>query len=187
MQGIHEQILSIEKQLTHIRIENWLNQDLFSWQWWLLIIVLIVPWIFWWKYVDRKRLMEVLSFGLIALIISSYLDAVITELGWWSYHVWVIPLWPRLIPADFTVIPVTLMFIYQKFGSWRSFNLAMLTVSVIFSFVGEPFLGWIDVYELNGWRHIYSFPIYIAIGVFIKWLIQGLKHQQDMANGANRS
>lgn len=29
MQDIHVQILLMEKQLTHIRIENWLNQDVF--------------------------------------------------------------------------------------------------------------------------------------------------------------
>jgi hypothetical protein len=180
MQDIHEQVLSLEKQLTHIRIENWLNQDVFSWQWWLLVVVLIVPWLFWWWYVDKKRIFEIFALGTASLILSSYLDAIITELGLWSYHVWVIPLWPRLIPADFTVIPVTFMFVYQKYNSWRNYIIAMVVTSAIFSFVGETFLEWIEVYKLEEWRHIYSFPIYIAIGILVKWLIQRMGAKQDI-------
>lgn len=187
MQGtknIHDVILSMEKQLTYIRIENWLNQDLFSWQWWLLVVVLLVPWFIWWKFiVEKKRLLEITLFGTIVLIISSYLDAVITEFGLWSYRVWVIPLWPRLITADFTVIPVTLMIIYQYFRTWKYYIIAMFIISFLFAFMGEPFLTWINVYELHGWKHIYSFPIYIAIGILIKYLVQTLISKQAKEPG----
>lgn len=174
----HALVRSLETQLTHLRIETWLHHDLGSWQWWLLLAVFIIPWFFWWKKVDRTRLLEITLVGMFVLIISSYLDAVLTELGLWAYHYWVLPVWPRLIPADFTVLPVTYMFVYQKYGRWMSFIIAMTVTSALYSFGGESFLVWIDVYELHNWKHYYSFPIYLAIGIFVKWLVGVLKTRQ---------
>lgn len=179
-EAAHQLIYSLEQQLTQLRIENWLHHDLFSWQWWLLLAVLIIPWLYWWKKVDRTRLLEMTVLGMIVLIISSYLDAVLTELGLWAYRYWVLPVWPRLIPADFTVLPVGFMFVYQKYGAaWKRFIIAMTITSALYSFGGESFLVWINVYELHGWKHYYSFPIYVAIGILGKWLVGFLKVRQE--------
>ncbi|MEQ8174663.1 MAG: CBO0543 family protein [Syntrophomonadaceae bacterium] len=175
-------ISSIEQQLTHLRIQNWLHHDLFTWQWWLLLAVLTIPWYFWWKRVDRTRLLEITLIGMLVFIISSYLDAVLSELGLWEYHYWVIPLWPRLIPADWSVLPITYMFVYQKYSSsWKRFIIAMTVTSALYSFGGESFLVWIDVYELHSWRHYYSFPIYLAIGILIKWVVAVFMARQEQA------
>ncbi len=178
----HEIIAAAEHQLTHTRIEEWLYHDLFAWQWWLMLAVLIIPWFYWWKKVDRTRLLEITLLGLMVFIISSYLDAVLSELDLWVYHYWIIPLWPRLIAADWSVLPLTYMFIYQKYGSrWKVFITAMTITSALYSFGGESFLMWIGVYELHGWQHYYSFPIYLAIGILVKWLTTFLKFRQEQA------
>lgn len=175
----HELLHSLEVQLTQLRIENWLHHDLFAWQWWLLLTVLIIPWFFWWKKVDKSRLLEITLLGMIILIISSYLDSVLTELGLWEYHYWIVPLWPRLISADFTVLPVTYMFVYQKYGAtWKGFITAMTITSALYAFGGESLLVWINVYELHSWKHYYSFPAYLAEGILVKWLIGFLKAWQ---------
>jgi len=176
----HEMIFELEKQLTHTRIENWLKQDLFSFQWWLLLAVLIIPWFIWWRYVDKTRLTEITLYGAITLILAAFLDAILSELVIWEYNHYVIPLWPRLISADFTLLPVTYMFIYQYFRQWKQFLLGMFVVSALYSFVGEPLLIWLDIYKLHGWKHIYSFPIYIVMAVIVKWLVQRI-----IAHGKN--
>ena len=170
----NEMIAELERQLARARFEHWLSDNIFTFQWWLLVVVLIVPWFIWWRYVDRKRLLEICLVGAMALIIASFLDAVLSEIVVWSYEFKVIPVWPRLISADFALLPVTYMFIYQYFREWKQFLLAMVVVSVLFAFVGEPFLIWLDIYKLHSWKHVYSFPIYIALGVLVKWLVQGL-------------
>lgn len=178
----YELIYSIEKQLTHLRIEDWLHNDLLSWQWWLLLAVLIIPWFFWWKKVDKTRLLEITLLGMLVFIISSYLDAILSELGLWDYQYWILPVWPRLIAADWSVLPITYMFVYQKFGSsWKRFIIAMAVTSALYSFGGESFLQWIDVYEMRGWKHYYSFPIYLAIGILVKWMVESLKVRQRQA------
>lgn len=167
----HEKIFELESQLTQIRIENWLHHDLFSFQWWLLLATLIIPWLIWWKWADKTRLTEIMLFGLVIFIIASFLDAVMSEMRLWEYNYYVIPYWPRLISADFSIIPVTYMFIYQYFRKWKDFLRAMLGVSLFFAFVGEPLLVWLHIYSLHAWRHFYSLPIYFAMAVMAKYLI----------------
>ncbi len=166
----HESIYELERQLTQMRIENWLKHDLFSFQWWLLLAVLVIPWLLWWKWVDKKRLTEITLFGAFILIIASFLDATMSDLRFWKYNYYVIPLWPRLITADFTIIPVAYMFIYQYFQTWKSFLLVMLVISLFFAFIGEPILVWLKIYTLHTWRHYYSLPIYFAMGTMVKFL-----------------
>lgn len=174
-------LLDMEKELTFARIENWLHHDLFTWQWCLLVSVLIIPWFIWWHYVDRERLLEITLLGAIVFIISSFSDAVLTELGYWSYEYQVIPLWPRLISADFSVLPISYMFIYQYSKEWKDFLLIMIIVAAFFAFVGEPFLMWLKIYKLHQWKHIYSFPLYIALGILIRYLLRLLLVKQKQA------
>jgi hypothetical protein len=167
-----DMIYELESQLTQVRIENWLHQDLFSYQWWLLMAALFIPWLLWGKFVDKKRLIEITLFGAIVVIVTSFLDATLSDLRLWEYNYYIIPLWPRLISADFAIVPITYMFIYQYFQSQKSFLLAMLVVSIFFAFVGEPLLVWLDIYTLHKWEHVYSLPIYIALGALVKFLTQ---------------
>jgi len=176
----HEIIYQLETKLTQVRIENWINQDIFSYQWWILLGTLFTPWLLWWKWVDKTRLTEITLYGAITLILASFLDAILSELVLWEYNYYLIPLWPRLISADFALLPVTYMFIYQYFREWKKFLLGIFVVSALYSFVGEPLLIWLDIYELHGWKHIYSFPIYIVMAVFVKWLVQRI-----IAHGKN--
>lgn len=180
-----ELILSLEKELTRLRIETWLNHQVFEWQWWLLVAALIIPWLIWWKYADRKHLLEITIFGIIIIILVSYLDALLTELGMWHYNYSVVPLWPRLISADFALLPVTYMFIYQQFKSLTSFLLAMTVTSALLAFAGESFLIWTNIYELDSWKHYYSFPIYLIIGIVVRWLVMTLVRQHESSKTGN--
>lgn len=167
-------ILQLEQQLHSARMEDWLQYDLFSPQWWLLVTVLIVPWIIWWHYVNKRKLLEISLVGAIVLIVASYLDAVFSDMSLWDYHYHVVTVWPRLISADFTLLPVTYMMVYQYFAKWDHFILVMIVLSAVFSFAGEPLLIWLKIYDPQQWKHIYSFPIYITIGIFARWLIQAM-------------
>jgi hypothetical protein len=51
----NNKMMDYEKQLSNIIYENWVHFDLFTWQWWLLLGLTIVPWFIWWKIVDKKN------------------------------------------------------------------------------------------------------------------------------------
>lgn len=167
------------RQFIHSRGSNWHQHDLWSFQWWLLLVFLIVPWFIWWKYVDRKRLLEISMVGALILIITSYLDTTLSELGLWSYNYLVHAAWPRLITANFTLLPIAYMFVYQYFREWNKFFAAMVILGAFLAFAGEPLFIWLNIYKTNGWKHIYSFPIYILLGLLVKWVVQLMLAQRS--------
>ncbi|MFZ3589274.1 hypothetical protein ACOI1C_08265 [Bacillus sp. DJP31] len=51
------------RKLSDLTIEHWKHDDLFSPTWWVLLMATILPYILWWKIVDKSRFFEIFSFG----------------------------------------------------------------------------------------------------------------------------
>lgn len=66
-------------------IQNWLGETFLQWQWWLLIVLLLVPWFIWWRLVDKQKLNVILPFGLLIIIFNSFVDDLGTGSYWWFY------------------------------------------------------------------------------------------------------
>jgi hypothetical protein len=41
------------QQSTDLSVELWFDYVVFSWRWWIVSFLTIVPWMIWWKY--RKK------------------------------------------------------------------------------------------------------------------------------------
>nr|WP_315989795.1 CBO0543 family protein [Desulforamulus aquiferis] len=102
-------------------------------------------------------------------------DAIGVEFDLWDYKYQLVPLFDIFITYDMSIMPVIYMAIYQKFDKWKSFIIANTIVAAIFAFISEPLLVWLDFYLLLKWKYIYSFPIYIAIAIVLKWVMVCLK------------
>jgi hypothetical protein len=164
------------KDLSNEEFRYWLEQVVFTPQWWLLIVLLILPWFIWWKLVDRKRIFEILTVGYMVFLIVLFLDEIGTETLLWGYRYRTTPFFHVLIPYDFTVLPVTYMLFYQWFSTWKSYFWAHVGLALVFAFISEPLLQWIEIYVVYDWKHIYSFPIYVLIALIIRWGMKGLIH-----------
>ena len=147
----------------------WVHNNVFTFQWWLLGIFLIAPWFLWWKLVDKQRLAEILLYGLMVLISASYLDEIGSELTLWVYPYKFLPVFKQLTTANFTMLPIIYMLIYQYFERWKSFLTASILMAIAFLFLGEA-LRWLGIYRIYHWNHIYSFSIYITMALFLRWL-----------------
>lgn len=168
----YDEIQKIEYKLTEMKNEYWLYHDLFTFQWWLLLIIFILPWIVWWKYVDKDQLKEIVLFGTLLMLLVGLLDDIGVTTHLWSYPYKLVQVLPRLVPIDYGILIVAHMTVYQFFKKWKSFILVNLVMAAIFTFILEPLSVWIHIYKLESWKHIYSLPIYVAKAVFIKWLVQ---------------
>ncbi|MDR4947090.1 CBO0543 family protein [Neobacillus cucumis] len=166
------EIQKIENKLADMKNEYWLHHDLFTFQWWLLLIIFILPWIVWWRYVDKNRLKEIVLFGCLLMHLVGLLDDIGVTAHLWSYPYKLVQAIPRLAPIDYGILIVAHMTVYQFFGKWKSFIIVNLVMATIFTFIFEPFTVWIDIYKLDNWKYIYSLPIYVAKAVFVKWLVQ---------------
>jgi hypothetical protein len=160
------------EQVQVLARKYWISNDLFSFNWWLLVSLMIILWLLWWKLVDKQRLVEILLGGSLISIVTLLLDLTGLNLGLWDYTSLLFSsFYPTLAPVDLVVIPVTYMLIYQYKVAWKSYFLTSVTVSGVYSFVAEPIFNWLDIYRLDHWRYIYSFPIYILLFLFIKCIV----------------
>jgi hypothetical protein len=173
----YKDISEVTRNLRDISYEHWLLYELFTFHWWFLLALSIIPWIIWWKVLDKYRMNEIIMFGLFIGLFSVIFEYIGEYIAlWWGYK---IKLFPggvtHIFPFDLTVLPVSYMLAYQYFPKWRSFFLGMLTLSFGAAFVFEPLLDWMDIYVLITWKYFYSFPIYLLMGLFFKWLVKKIK------------
>jgi len=161
-------ILELQRQLRDKSISYWTEHVFNTWQWWLNIATLILPLILWWKLVDKKRLMEIVIYGFLASAFAVFFDITGETMVLWEYPYLVFPMDYILIDTDYSVLPIAYMLVYQYFSSWKGFISANIVLSAIFSFLAEPLLVWMGLYEIHGWKYIYSFPIYVAIAIVSK-------------------
>jgi len=153
-----------------VTINEWVSHEVFSFGWWFLVICLIVPWVVWFKIVDRKGAPQILLAGLFALIITAYMDDLGSTLNLWQYPIKLLPIGLVAMPFDFSVIPVFYMIIYQYSNSWRNYSVALLILAVFSAYVGEPISEYLNLLFYVRWKYFYSFIFYIITGIIIKVL-----------------
>lgn len=160
---------------TELRIDYWLHNNLFSWQWYVLLAMLVIPYIVWWLLVDKKRLLPIVTMGLMVTTTANWMDQVGSELGWWSYAYKTIPIFPQMIPVNYAMLPVGYMLLYQWFVPWRRYLIAATVMCAVMTWISEPVVVWMGIYQLNTWHYSFSFPIYMVIAYthkrIIDWLI----------------
>jgi len=173
--GLHpsnEELAEMARLLTKARVENWMGEDFGSWRWWTLVMLLIVPWLIWYKLANKKHLRHLALFGMIVMVFAITLDELGFVLSLWSYPVDVIPMFPRLTSVDYTVVPIVFTLLYQYFPTWRSFFWALVATAAIFSFIIEPLIVWMGFYKLLKWTHWASFLVYIIMGLLSRWIVR---------------
>jgi hypothetical protein len=72
----YEDVQKARKTLSDESFQHWIHYDLLTWKWWILLILTIVPWFIWFKIVEKKRVHEILAFGLIISILAVLLDTI---------------------------------------------------------------------------------------------------------------
>jgi hypothetical protein len=170
--GSYLELLKIREQLHQVSVTQWKQASVFTWEWWLLIGLTIIPLIVWWNIIDKKRAYEIAFYGCMINIFAVILDDIGTDLIWWGYPVKLEPLVPPLLTADSILVPIVLMIVYQLFAtSWKSFFIANLIAGAVIAFVAEPIFVWIGYYQLIKWKLIYSFLFYILASSLSRFIV----------------
>lgn len=171
----------LRKRFLNAYHEYWLKHSFLTWQWWVLLLTVILFWVVWWRFVDKKRIHSILNYG----FIIGYIAIIFDMLGM-NHLLWAYPIrlyWadiPPLLPFDLSYIPTIFMLVYQRYGhNWIKSIIAFLIVSAVFSFGFEPLLKWIGIYQAYKWNHIYSFLIYFIMACSVKFLVDFLNRKQS--------
>lgn len=174
----------IQKLLTTMRIEEWLQEDLFHFRWWFLVGLFIFSMVVWWRLVDKARLPEITLCAGLTAIATLILDEFGEELALWDYPTDVFPIFPPLTAINLASLPIIYSLIYQYCKTWESFLRASIVMAAVFAFAFEPLLVWGGFYQLLKWKYYYGFPIYIILASLIRWLVVKIHAAAGQAPGA---
>ncbi|MGD6833092.1 CBO0543 family protein [Sutcliffiella halmapala] len=167
------------KPLYFFDFYNWiLLNNIADPRWWLLFISIFWPWIVWWKLIAKKRLFEILAYGLLWAAMATWLDLLGTSNGMWEYPFKLYHKVSCLLPADVSVIPVLFMLLYQYGERWRTFLLGSVIVSTLLSFIFEPIFLKMNMLNLITWTHIKSWVSFIFLALVTRLIITLLKKAQ---------
>ncbi len=164
-------MLELQEKMTKLDIESWLDHDFLSIEWLLQLAIFVIPWLVFIRLAKREQLPELALYGSWVLILAETLDHIGYELGLWYYPTELAPLFPRFEEVNLSALPVIYMLVYQYFPSWKRFTVALIVIAVIFTLAAEPALVWLGLYTPLHWKPYYGLPIYVAIGVVLKWLV----------------
>ncbi|MFC7063120.1 CBO0543 family protein [Halobacillus seohaensis] len=173
-----EEVYLAERILLESNYHYWIEHVLFTFNWWFLLALTIVPWIIWFRLVDRNRLLEISFIGAIVATTAIILDTIGTSLQLWSYGYKLVQMISPLYPIDLSLLPVLFMLLYQWFTTWKAYIISQTILAALGSFVAEPLFIWLGIYILHEWEIYYSFPIYIALAIIFKGLVEKLKANQ---------
>jgi len=176
MENAYKAIHEINQAMSQI----WFKNDLFSWRWWLSVVLVILPWALWVVFRKKDSTSRLLYVGFAVMLIASWLDFIGVMNGLWSYKYSVVPTMPTFIPADFSLIPVTIMSVLQFKPNINPY-LKAVVLSGMTSFVGEPIFKWLELYNPKEWKHIYSFIIYVGIYLLAHFMSRR-KHFAELAD-----
>ncbi|WP_310189006.1 CBO0543 family protein [Bacillus sp. 3255] len=158
-----------------MELDWWLQHDIFSFQWWIIVIVNVLFVALLLIFMDRKRtLLTALAF-MTSFVIIGMIDQIGKFFDLWRYPHQLVPFTENLNTVDFFVVPCVMAYIYQKFGAWKSFLIAALVASLVISYVGEPIFVALDMYELVNWSYWKSFFVLVLIAILAKGFVDLLQ------------
>lgn len=182
MQSVPQGMLkdaAVQWQLTSARFQEWMDNEVFRFRWWLLLAVFILSAIIWWKLVDRSRLHEIALFAGMTCIIILVLDELGEEMTLWDYPVEIFPLFPPISAIDLASLPMVYSLLYQYFRTWKSFTIASFIFSAVSCFVLEPLFVLSGIYQMITWKSYYGLPLYFAIALFAKVMINWVQSTES--------
>ena len=140
----------------------WKHEVLFTWEWWLGITLTFIPWIVWIVFREKKSTSRLLYAGTFVALISLTLDNAGVQLSAWNYLKPVTPIIPSYIPFDFSLMPITVMFLIQWFYNKNPWIIGFIFGSIT-AFIAEPTFKWLGLYDPTNWKFGYSVPFYASI------------------------
>lgn len=165
-----DRIVELRKQIFQIQYNHWTNNTLFSLKWWIMVSLVVAYWFIWWKISDKKKFNEIGLAGLTAALLNFFLNTTGIEMTFWAYPSQIFGLVRTWSLFELSFISITSMLLYQYFLEWKKYLIALVVLGAFGAFVAQPLLIYVGIYKLYNWRNLYSFPIYIFMGVIVKFI-----------------
>ncbi|MGI8384364.1 CBO0543 family protein [Robertmurraya sp. P23] len=145
-----------------------INAFFFTWQWWVAVLMIIVPWVLWAIFRKRESSARLLFSVFIVMILSTTIDALGVEYGRWAYPVKAIPIPTISYSFRYSLMPVLILFFLQYRPNVNPFIKAIILAGFS-AYIGMPLMAMIDMYKKIDWAYTYSFFIILFLYLVAHW------------------
>ncbi|MBU3569253.1 hypothetical protein IUK39_03550 [Priestia aryabhattai] len=144
--------------------------DFANWQFWTMVLFLVIPLIILCFKVDRKRIFEVFFFGYTVHVLWTYVDIALGRSGHLIHPYFLTPLLPDALSLTASILPVGYLLLYQYCTNHKkNFYLYTLLLSAVFAFGLAPIEGHFRLVDARkGMNLFYLYLIDLGV-VFISY------------------
>jgi hypothetical protein len=143
--------------------DYWISNSLWTWRWWLAILLSVVPWLIWVFVRKKESTWRLLSAGFFVMTVTVFFDTIGIVSGLWSHPVKVapLPMFSCLYPWDYSVFPVATMILLQYFPGANPF-LKAAVYAIAGTFIFHPLAIALDYLNEANWI-IYIFGPFLFV------------------------
>lgn len=182
-----KKLRSVSQELSQDQIKYW---QLFShyeaWQFWVQVLMIVIPLIVLFVFIDKDRTLLLGFFGLNFHVWFSYTNRIGVGLGLWGYPYHIIPSLPSF-SLDAALVPVCFILLYQwVLNHKKNSYLYAVMLSVVLAFVFKPIMVKLDFFIMfNGMNYVHLFLFYMAFFIVSKLItdffiwIQKIKNRRE--------
>lgn len=142
-----------------------------TWQFWLIVFLMVAPLVLLIFIVDRKRMFELFFFGYTVHILWTYAEIALERYGYFVHTYLLTPVYPFALNMTTSALPVGFLLVYQYCTkNNKNFYLYTLFLSVVFAFgftTVEEMAGLIEFRK--GMNKLYIFVIDLAVAFTAYW------------------
>ncbi|PWU70334.1 hypothetical protein [Gracilibacillus dipsosauri] len=167
-----EQIYSISEELNSLITAYWDDySNLSSWQFWVVLFIMIIPLVILYFTVDRQRIFELFFFGFIVHMLWSYCDTILSLYKYFVHTYFLTPLLPYAQNMTTSLLPVSFILLYQYCTKHKkNFYLYTLFLSAFFALLGTPIEEYFGFVKFDkGLLPLHIFFIDVAIAYIAYW------------------
>lgn len=164
-QEMYHELIDRAEHLTEFEAKYWkLFSDPGTWEFWLILMMLVVPLVVLYFAMDRRKILLLGFYGFNIHCWFQYIDATGARLGWWGYPYHMVP-YVANFALDASLVPVTFMLVYQwTINHKKNYYLYTFLTSAIFAFILKPIMVWADLFTLeDGLRFVDLFMLYCIV------------------------
>ncbi|WP_042225054.1 hypothetical protein [Oceanobacillus manasiensis] len=159
---LYNKIIEIKEQLHHLEKTYWeMSTGFDTWRFWFLLGSLIIPLVFLYFTVDRKRLFEISFFGFTIHILWANTDQVLTHLNYFSYPHSFTYILPTGITSTTVLFPIVFMLVYQHcIKKEKNIFIYIALLNLVFAFAMGPLYVSLGFLEMNkGMNYVFLYLI----------------------------
>lgn len=157
-QQLFDYVTKLQQKVSILHADYWAQYSSFhTWQFWVVVLMLIVPLIVLAFTIDREKIFLIGFYGFNIHAWFAYIDTYGVRTRLWGYPYEAIPYFPSF-SLDASLVPVVFMLVYQwTLNHNKNFYLYSFLTACVFAFIVKPLLaslGLLVVFDGVNYFHI---------------------------------